>query len=93
MWTWRRLPAGPTWSCLGFLRLRPMCHSPATTSCQRPWPLPPCPTPCQNLADSLDVLHKLAVGMDVNVRFNSIHGFEATQVGGQEWRARPRALI
>ncbi len=42
----------------------------------------------QNLADSLDVLHKLAAGMDVNVRFNSIHGFEATQVGRGERRPR-----
>ncbi len=28
----------------------------------------------QNLSDSLDSLHKLAVGMDVNVRFNSVFG-------------------
>ncbi|EFJ51389.1 hypothetical protein VOLCADRAFT_120460 [Volvox carteri f. nagariensis] len=33
----------------------------------------------QNLSDSLDSLHKLAVGMDVNVRFNSVFGFEPTQ--------------
>lgn len=29
----------------------------------------------QNLTDSLDSLHKLAVGMDVNVRFNSVFGW------------------
>ena len=28
----------------------------------------------QNLSDSLDSLHKLCVGMDVNVRFNSVFG-------------------
>lgn len=50
-------------------------------------PMPPRALP-QNLADSLDVLHKLAVGMDVNVRFNSIHGFEATQVGMKRSMAR-----
>lgn len=33
----------------------------------------------QNVSDCLEVLGKLATGIDVNVRFNSIHGFEPTK--------------